>query len=248
MQHGKHTLNPPSAVKSPRTNTGVPAGCTDAPKCTAAVLSTATVAPVRVCSVKPFGSLATYSPLSWCGVAAGTGLTPGEYVRREVAGPLGADVHIGLGAADLRRVADFHWGDGPPDGALPADGAMPADGALARAGMAPPDGAPHTGQTPSRADALMALNAYFNPPDLSGRGVVNSAAWRTAEIPSANAHASAGGVARLYSALAAGGAIDGVKVVDRGALAAAAEEQVYGDDLVLRGPFQVRPRLSAVAR
>ena len=47
-----------------------------------------------------------------------SGLTPGEYVRREVAGPLGADVHIGLGAADLRRVADFHWGDGPPDGAM----------------------------------------------------------------------------------------------------------------------------------
>ena len=82
----------------------------------------------------------------------------------------------------------------------------------------------------------MALNAYFNPPDFSGRGVVNSAAWRTAEIPSANAHASAAAVARLYSALAAGGVIDGIEVVDPGALAAATEEQVYGNDLVLHRP------------
>ena len=82
----------------------------------------------------------------------------------------------------------------------------------------------------------MTLNAYFNPPDFSGHGVVNSVSWRTAEIPSANAHASAAGVARVYSALAAGGAVDGIVVVDAGALAAWTEEQVYGDDLVLRRP------------
>lgn len=150
-----------------------------------------------------------------------SGLTPGEYLRREVAGPLGADVHIGLAAPELRRVADFHWGDGPPDGA----GSVPGDGG---------------------ADALMTLNAYFNPPDFSGRGVVNSVSWRMAEIPSANAHASAAGVARMYSALAAGGAIDGVHVVDSAALAAATEEQVYGADLVLAA-IQVRPRLPAHA-
>ena len=165
-----------------------------------------------------------------------TGLMPGEYLRRELAGPLGADVHIGLRAADLRRVADFDWGDGPADGALARDDVLPPDGALARAAKPPPDGASPPGQTPDRADALMTLNAYFNPPDFSGRGVVNGAAWRTAEVPSANAHASAAGVARLYSALAAGGAIDGVEVVDRGALAAATEEQVYGHDLVLHRP------------
>jgi CubicO group peptidase (beta-lactamase class C family) len=165
-----------------------------------------------------------------------TGLTPGVYLRREVAGPLGADVHIGLAAADLRRVADFHWADGPPEGVLPSDGGRPGAGLRPRDGMPAPDGVPAPGQTPEGAAAQMTLNAYFNPPDFSGRGVVNSADWRTAEIPSANAHASAAGVARLYSALAAGGAIDGVEAVDRSALAAATEEQVYGDDLVLRRP------------
>ena len=113
--------------------------------------------------------------------------------------------------------------------------------------MSPPDGASPAGQTPDRADALMTLNAYFNPPDFSGHGVVNSVPWRTAEIPSANAHASAAGLARLYSALAAGGAIDGVEVVDSGALAAATEEQVYGHDLVLRA-LQVRAGIPAHAR
>jgi CubicO group peptidase (beta-lactamase class C family) len=82
----------------------------------------------------------------------------------------------------------------------------------------------------------MIINAYFNPPDLSGAGVVNTAAWREAEVPSANAHATAAGVARVYAALAGGGALGGVRVVDSGALAASVAEQVHGDDLVLRRP------------
>jgi CubicO group peptidase (beta-lactamase class C family) len=82
----------------------------------------------------------------------------------------------------------------------------------------------------------MIINAYFNPADFSGAGVVNTPAWRAAEVPSANAHATASGVARVYAALAGGGSVDGVRVVDPGALAAAVTEQVYGDDLVLRRP------------
>jgi CubicO group peptidase (beta-lactamase class C family) len=160
-----------------------------------------------------------------------SGLTPGEYLKRELAGPLGADIHIGLAEGDLHRVADFHWGDGPPEGALPP-GLSAGDGAGGAAASATVGGAAAS----ATADALMAMNAYFNPPDFSGRGVINTAAWRRAEIPSANAHASAAGVARLYSALAAGGTIDGIEVVDSGALAVATQEQAYGDDLVLRRP------------
>jgi CubicO group peptidase (beta-lactamase class C family) len=131
-----------------------------------------------------------------------TGLLPGEYLRRELAGPIGADVHIGLQAADLPRVASFHW----PDPSPPALAQLPG--------------------------GEMTYSAYFNPPDFSGRGIVNTTAWRTAQIPSANAHASAAGLARLYGALAAGGGT----IVDPGALAAATQEQVYGSDLVLHRP------------
>jgi CubicO group peptidase (beta-lactamase class C family) len=67
-------------------------------------------------------------------------------------------------------------------------------------------------------------------------GVVNTAAWRSAQVPSANAHATAAGVARVYTALAAGGVLAGARVVTCDALAAATQEQVYGEDLVLMRP------------
>ncbi len=140
-----------------------------------------------------------------------TGLLPGEYLARELAGPLGAEVYIGLSPRQQGRVADFSWGAGSPDG--------PA--AAAAAGV---------------PDDQMSVSAYFNPPDFSGRGVVNTVAWRGAQVPSANAHASASGVARLYAALAAGGTAGGVVAVGSGALALATEQQVYGDDLVLHRP------------
>jgi CubicO group peptidase (beta-lactamase class C family) len=138
-----------------------------------------------------------------------TGMTPGTLLQRELAGPLAADVHIGLPASQHGRVAEFIWGQ-----AQPAASAAPV----------------------AADDAGMAVRAYVNPPDFSGFGVVNTAAWRSAEIPSANAHASAAGVARFYAALANGGALSGYRVADSSALAAAAEEQVYGEDLVLRRP------------
>src|SRR5258707_8233107 len=82
-------------------------------------------------------------------------------LRDEIAGPLGADVHIGLPAAQHGRVAEFIW---------PEPGSPPGPEAIGE-------------------DQRMILNAYFNPPGLSGIGVVNTAAWRGAEGPSANPHA-----------------------------------------------------------
>jgi CubicO group peptidase (beta-lactamase class C family) len=145
-----------------------------------------------------------------------SGMTVGTMLRREIAGPLGADVHIGLPPAQHDRVAEFLW---------------PESGGQAWPGQ---PGALGAGADPG--DQRMIVNAYFNPPDLSGVGVVNTADWRTAEVPSANAHATAAGVARVYAALAGAGAVEGVRVVDSGALAASVEEQVYGEDLVLRRP------------
>jgi CubicO group peptidase (beta-lactamase class C family) len=42
---------------------------------------------------------------------------------------------------------------------------------------------------------------YFNPPGYSSLGVVNTARWRSTEVPSTNGHGTAGGVARFYAAL-----------------------------------------------
>jgi CubicO group peptidase (beta-lactamase class C family) len=137
------------------------------------------------------------------------GRTVGQLLRAEVAGPLCADVHIGLPASLDARVAEFAWPGPPPEEHEPG------------------------GLEPAR---LMEHNAYFNPGGLSGAGVVNTRAWRAAELPSANAHGTARGVARVFAALAAGGTLDGTVIVDAGALAAAATEQVYGQDLVLGRP------------
>jgi CubicO group peptidase (beta-lactamase class C family) len=135
-----------------------------------------------------------------------TGASVGAFLRDEIARPLGADVHIGLPASQHARVARFAWDDPAPAEEEPP-GLVAAD--------------------------LMRYNAYFNPGGLSGAGVINDTGWRTAEVPSANAHASARGVARVYAALAAGGTLDGTSVIDASALAEATAEHVHGQDLVL---------------
>jgi CubicO group peptidase (beta-lactamase class C family) len=53
----------------------------------------------------------------------------------------------------------------------------------------------------AEGDALMSALAHFNPPGYSSIGVVNSARWRSAQVPSTNGHGSARGLARFYAAL-----------------------------------------------
>jgi CubicO group peptidase (beta-lactamase class C family) len=134
-----------------------------------------------------------------------SGKTIGELLRENVAGPLNADVHIGLPDAEHARVADFRWPPGRPN--------PPVD----------------------RSDdtALMKWNTYWNPPGLSGSGWVNRPEWRRAEIPSTNGHGTARGVARVYAALADGGEIDGVRVLSSERLLEASTEHSCGNDLIL---------------
>ncbi len=94
---------------------------------------------------------------------------------------------------------------------------------------------------PTESSALASMGelqrlAYVNPPTLSGHGVVNTERWRRCEHPSANAHATARGVARLYAALVAGGRLDGHEVVASGALEEATSEWSCGTDVVLGRP------------
>jgi CubicO group peptidase (beta-lactamase class C family) len=142
-----------------------------------------------------------------------TGSTLGAMLAEEVAGPLGADLHLGLAEEHDARTAEFLW----PQVARPSP---PTDEQLATL----------TDQQ------LMGYLAYSNPLGISGAGVVNTRAWRAAEIPSTNMHASARGVERFYRALAAGGATDGVQILDGATLAEATTEQSAGDDLLLGRP------------
>jgi CubicO group peptidase (beta-lactamase class C family) len=59
------------------------------------------------------------------------------------------------------------------------------------------------------------------------------AAWRRAEIPSVNGHASAPALARLMAALACDGVVDGRAVLAPGVAVHAARQRIIGPDLVL---------------
>jgi CubicO group peptidase (beta-lactamase class C family) len=132
-----------------------------------------------------------------------TGKTLGTMLREEIAGPLGADIHIGLPASEHDRVAEFLWPSGTPS------------------------------RPPIETDLeLMRWNAYWNPPGISGSNWVNTAAWRLAEIPSTNGHATARGIARVYAALANWGSLDGVRILEEPTLRAALVEHSNGTDLI----------------
>jgi CubicO group peptidase (beta-lactamase class C family) len=136
-----------------------------------------------------------------------SGRTIGTLLREDVAGPLAADIHIGLPSSQHGRVAEFQWPGNPTP---------------------PPD--------LSSDDALMHWNTYWNPPGFSGSHWINHPRWRAAEVPSTNGHGNARSIARVYSALANAGEIDGVRILSPQALAAGTEEQVNGHDLINNRP------------
>jgi CubicO group peptidase (beta-lactamase class C family) len=132
----------------------------------------------------------------------------GRFVADEIAGPLGADVKIGLVDSDIARCATLTMDAPPPDSANAAmfaqlDPAVLA--ALANPSMAPP----------AAAD------------------IANAEAWRRAEIPAANGHATATGLATVYAVLAQEGEHAGVRLLSPEAAERIREGQGRGVDLVL---------------
>jgi CubicO group peptidase (beta-lactamase class C family) len=136
-----------------------------------------------------------------------SGRTLGTFFREEVAERLGADLHIGLGAEHDARVAELI----PPE-----ENEMRA--ALRDAGP---------GSLPARA-----LDHAAADPKRTG-----TRAWRGAEIPAANGHGNARALARIYSALACGGAVDGVRLLAPETLERASALAASGPDLVIRFPM-----------
>ena len=75
--------------------------------------------------------------------------------------------------------------------------------------------------------------AFLEP--WSSPGGRDTGAWRRAEIPSANGHATAESLARLAAALACDGMLEGRRVLSPGVAAEVARQRIVGQDLVL--PF-----------
>jgi len=138
-------------------------------------------------------------------VAGGT--TIGQLFAKEIAGPLGADFHIGTGPEHDHRVAAVI----PPTVGL---------GGELLASLPPDDVARRTLSNPEM-DALWS----FTVP------------WRRAEIPAAGGHGNARSVARIQSVLSHGGEVDGVRVLSEAGCERVFERQISGTDLVLQVPL-----------
>jgi CubicO group peptidase (beta-lactamase class C family) len=136
----------------------------------------------------------------------------GAFFRREVASRLGADFHFGIGPDEDGRVAEYSFSS------LSVDGAREPD----KGGMSDRE--------------FLLRRAYLNPPGISGVGTVNTRDWRAAQIPSANGHATARAVARIYSALARGGSVDGMRLLSGEMVELARTEVSSGTDFVLGRP------------
>lgn len=104
-----------------------------------------------------------------------TGERPGARLRT-LAATVDADLWFGVPVAEHHRCADVIWAPATPVPTFTDFGGL--------------DG-----------DLLMNVLAHFNPPGYSSIGVVNTPAWRQAQIGSTSGHASASGIARLYAAL-----------------------------------------------
>jgi CubicO group peptidase (beta-lactamase class C family) len=139
-----------------------------------------------------------------------TGKTPGAYLRDEIAAPNSLDIHIGVDASFDPRIAELVGAKPPPPGTAPS---------------------PVT-EMASDPESIT-YKAIANPVPVVDPKLVNSRAWRGAEIPAANGHATARDLARLYGALAMGGSLDGRRILTPESIARASTEQTIGPDVVL---------------
>ena len=175
----------------------------------------------RLENEEPFwepGTAAGYHAVVW-GYLPGelalraTGKSLGAILRERIAEPLGADAHLGLPRAEHARVAEMI---GPNHARI-----QPDLSALLAIKMPP-------------------LYKYaLQNPSIRPYQDASSAAWRDAEIGAANAQANARGIARIYGALALGGKLSGVRVLDAGTIDAMVVEEVgEQNDLVIDRPMR----------
>ncbi|MEU1483504.1 serine hydrolase domain-containing protein [Streptomyces sp. NPDC005752] len=136
-----------------------------------------------------------------------TGLLPGEFLRREITGPLGIDFSVGLPEKDADRVAEL---------VQPKD--VSREQAALFALMEP-----------------VAIASLLNPG--TGTAAANTPEWRAAEIPAANGHGTARAVAALYGILAGRGTLDGRRILSEEAAERVREGQGSCRDLVLGAGF-----------
>jgi CubicO group peptidase (beta-lactamase class C family) len=145
-----------------------------------------------------------------------TGQRLGEFFAAQIAGPLGADFHIGLPPSEFHRVTNVV----PPP--LPS--------------VPPPSDPPPF--DPTQLDPNSVAFKTWTNPTMPGPEYHRTEGWRLADIGAANGHGNARSVARLQSAVAYGGEVDGVRLLSPKTIDRIFEVQSNGTDLVIGVPFK----------
>jgi CubicO group peptidase (beta-lactamase class C family) len=138
-----------------------------------------------------------------------TGTSLKEFVRQEIAEPLGADFQIGARPEDDSRIAELLP---PPPLELPLE-------------LLTPD-----------SPMLKTFSAPATDADLAA--LANSTPWRRAEIGAANGHGNARSLARALSPISLGGKANGVQLLSPATIDLIFKEQSNGIDLVLGAPLR----------
>ena len=141
-----------------------------------------------------------------------TGLTPGDYIKREIATPLGLDLYLGVPESEDARVARIYpavWDD--PEIARLSDQVLGDSSTLLGRVMGGPSN-------------------LFRYDDMW-----NTRLMRGAQMPSSNGHSDARSLARMYAACI--GNVDGVRLLSDEAVTRATEVQSRGKDCVIGQPL-----------
>jgi len=141
-----------------------------------------------------------------------TGASPGEFLRTELAGPLGLDLWIGAPDSVIERAA---WLEPPMSDPDPVLGAVIASWFA----------------NEPVADRAGSMGGAFGFPLTDGQVTFNDPAIQRAEIPGANGMATAEGLARLYAACVS--EVDGRRImttgqIDDALVAQSVGQQVFG--------------------
>lgn len=136
-----------------------------------------------------------------------TGQTLGEFTRDEIAGPLGADFHIGAPDEVLPRICDL---------------------------IIPGDTTSNNDQLDDDPDSIS--RKTFRSPRAQAEAA-NTLAWRKAEIPAANGQGNARSLVRIQTPLANDGGAFGVQLVSADTAKSIMKQRIAGKDLVLKMPM-----------
>lgn len=152
-----------------------------------------------------------------------SGKTLSQFIANEIAGPLEADVYLGLQGAQMDRVATVYP---PPEGEKPPV-------ATARTPAAPDDA-----MAVERAIQARTKLGSFSGQKRDPLALFNSPEWRRSELAGSSGHTNARGLARAMTVLANGGISRGMKLLSPETIALIFREQFKGTDSYYLKPIR----------